>query len=185
MKKESVKALFEAKKEFGKLLKNKENPFHKSKYADLNALLDTISEPLERHGFFILQPILNRQVVTQIIEFETGEVAFESIMEISNQTDPQKIGSEITYFRRYTLQSLLGISAEDDDGNQKRAQPGKNDHKKNNQEKVLTEAQFKKLKLPENQKYIDNYLANFTITEAWRKELEIINKNYKENAGKR
>jgi hypothetical protein len=27
---------------------------------------------------------------------------------------PQKLGSAITYYRRYTLQSLLGLQAEDD-----------------------------------------------------------------------
>jgi len=31
--------------------------------------------------------------------------------------DPQKIGSAITFYRRYTLQSLLGLQSEDDDGN--------------------------------------------------------------------
>ena len=38
-------------------------------------------------------------------------------MELPPLTDPQKIGSAITYYRRYTLQSLLGIQAEDDDAN--------------------------------------------------------------------
>ena len=38
-------------------------------------------------------------------------------MELPNLQDPQKLGSAITYFRRYTLQSLLGLQAEDDDGN--------------------------------------------------------------------
>jgi hypothetical protein len=32
-------------------------------------------------------------------------------------TDPQKLGSCITYFRRYTLKSLLAIAEVDDDGN--------------------------------------------------------------------
>jgi hypothetical protein len=31
--------------------------------------------------------------------------------------DPQKLGSAVTYYRRYTLQSLLGLQAEDDDAN--------------------------------------------------------------------
>jgi hypothetical protein len=37
-------------------------------------------------------------------------------MVLPNLQDPQKLGSAITY-RRYTLQSLLGLQAEDDDGN--------------------------------------------------------------------
>ena len=38
-------------------------------------------------------------------------------MRLSHELDPQKLGSEITYYRRYTLQSLLGLQAEDDDAN--------------------------------------------------------------------
>jgi hypothetical protein len=38
-------------------------------------------------------------------------------MSLPNIQDPQKLGSAITYYRRYTLQSLLGLQAEDDDGN--------------------------------------------------------------------
>jgi len=36
---------------------------------------------------------------------------------LSGTNDPQKHGSEITYYRRYTLQSLLAMQADDDDGN--------------------------------------------------------------------
>ena len=38
-------------------------------------------------------------------------------MELPQITDPQKVGSAVTYFRRYTLQSLLSLQAEDDDAN--------------------------------------------------------------------
>ena len=36
---------------------------------------------------------------------------------MASLSDPQKMGSMITYYRRYTLQSLLGLQAEDDDAN--------------------------------------------------------------------
>jgi hypothetical protein len=39
--------------------------------------------------------------------------------------DPQKLGSAITYFRRYTLQSLLSLQAIDDDANVTVKQPEK------------------------------------------------------------
>ena len=38
-------------------------------------------------------------------------------MQLPNDLDAQKMGSAITYFRRYTLQSLLALQALDDDGN--------------------------------------------------------------------
>ena len=55
-------------------------------------------------------------VVTKIICPATGK-SLESRKKLSTQSDPQKLGSEITYYRRYTLQSLLALQAEDDDGN--------------------------------------------------------------------
>jgi len=38
-------------------------------------------------------------------------------MKLPKNLDAQKIGSAITYYRRYTLQSLLALQAIDDDGN--------------------------------------------------------------------
>jgi hypothetical protein len=44
-----------------------------------------------------------------------GKETIESTTVLPEQTDPQKVGSAITYFRRYALQSLLALEAEDDD----------------------------------------------------------------------
>ena len=54
-------------------------------------------------------------VKTLLIDLDGGSV--ESSMQLPSIQDPQKIGSAITYYRRYTLQSLLGLQAEDDDAN--------------------------------------------------------------------
>lgn len=107
----------EAKKEFNVLLKKSTNPFFKSKYADLNALMETVEEPLMKHGLIITQPIMDGKLMTRIIDVETEAILFKSELELPKLNDPQKVGSAITYFRRYTLQSLLGINAHDDDGN--------------------------------------------------------------------
>lgn len=108
--------LLEAKKGFGKLVKNTTNPFFKSKYSDLNALLGVVEPELEKHGLLLLQPVLEGHVVTMIVDVETKET-IESRIEIGTHHDPQKLGSAITYYRRYSLQSLLSLQAEDDDGN--------------------------------------------------------------------
>jgi hypothetical protein len=110
------KKLFEAKKEIGKISKDSTNPFYKSKYFDINQLLEHVEPILQKHNLLVLQPILTNSVVTQIIDSENGEMVTSGI-ELTNQTDPQKRGSEITYYRRYTLGSLLGLQAEDDDAN--------------------------------------------------------------------
>ena len=53
---------------------------------------------------------------SEVIDTESGESVTSSIV-LPQIDDPQKLGSAITYYRRYTLQSLLGLQAEDDDAN--------------------------------------------------------------------
>ena len=110
------KKLFEAKKEIGKISKDSKNPFFKSNYLSLGGLIDAVEAVLQKHDLILLQPIEAEWVKTQIIDIEDGEKV-QSEMHLPNITDPQKLGSAITYFRRYTLESLLGLKAEDDDGN--------------------------------------------------------------------
>lgn len=110
------KKLFEAKKEIGAISKDSRNPFFKSKYFDINQLLEHTEPILQKHELLLLQPIKEGLVISEILDIETGEKV-SSEMALTNITDPQKRGSEITYYRRYTLASLLGMQAEDDDAN--------------------------------------------------------------------
>ena len=107
--------LFAAKKEIGKISKDSTNPFFKSKYFDINSLLEHVEPILNRHGLFVVQPIEEDKVTTQIMD-ENG-FGIASAIKMTLLSDPQKMGSMITYYRRYTLQSLLALQAEDDDGN--------------------------------------------------------------------
>jgi hypothetical protein len=108
--------LAQVKQEVGKVSKNSKNPHFKNTYADLNALIDAVEPILLEKGLLMLQPIQNGNVSTIIIDCENNE-SVESSIALPLLTDPQKLGSAITYFRRYTLQSLLSLMAEDDDGN--------------------------------------------------------------------
>jgi hypothetical protein len=106
-----------AKQEIGKVTKGSNNPFFKSKYADLNAILEATEPILLKYSLLLLQPILDGKVCTQIIDIENGDmVTSELILPII--TDPQKQIAGITYFRRASLQSLLSLQAVDDDGNE-------------------------------------------------------------------
>jgi hypothetical protein len=111
-----TKALFDAKKEIGKISKDSTNPFFNSKYFDVNALLEHVEPILMKHNILVIQPIENDCVCTILIHVDSGEQQKSSI-KLSENKDPQKLGSEITYFRRYTLQSVLSLQAEDDDAN--------------------------------------------------------------------
>lgn len=107
--------LFAAKKKIGKISKDSTNPFFKSKYFDINALLEHVEPILNENGLFVVQPIEGDKVTTRIMD-ENG-FHIESSINMQLLPDPQKMGSAITYYRRYTLQSLLALQAEDDDGN--------------------------------------------------------------------
>ena len=104
------------KKEIGAISKDSTNPFFKSKYFDINGLLKHVEPLLDKNGLLLLQPITDGLVCSQIIDIENGDKV-ESSMQMTVLNDPQKMGSMITYYRRYTLQSLLGLQAEDDDAN--------------------------------------------------------------------
>jgi hypothetical protein len=109
--------LWKAKHEIKGVTKGKDNPFFKSKYADLNAILDAVEPILLKYDLIILQPILDGHVVTQIIDCENGDMV-ESRLHLPVVTDPQKQIAGVTYFRRATLQSLLSLQALDSDGNE-------------------------------------------------------------------
>jgi len=104
------------KKEIGAISKDETNPFFKSKYFDINGLLRHTEPLLQKNGLLLLQPIINGEVVSQIIDIDNGDSVTSSIA-LPNIEDPQRIGGCVSYYRRYTLQSLLSLQAEDDDAN--------------------------------------------------------------------
>lgn len=108
--------LNEVKKEIGAISKDSTNPFFKSKYFDINGLLKHVEPLLQKNGLLLLQPIIKGEVFSEVIDIESGESVTSSIP-LPQMDDPQKLGSAVTYYRRYTLQSLLGLQAEDDDAN--------------------------------------------------------------------
>lgn len=109
------KKLHEAKKEIGVVKKTKTNPHFKNTYADLNALIEAVEPILLSKGLILLQPIKDNKVFTQVIDTETFEMV-ESSIDLSPNLTAQALGSQITYYRRYTLQSLMSLQADDDDG---------------------------------------------------------------------
>ena len=136
MSKNIYSRLLDAKKSIGKVHKNSKNPHFKNTYADLNALIESVEPILLENGLLLLQPIINGKVVTQIIDVETSE-KLESIIELDPKLNAQQQGSQITYYRRYTLQSILSLQTTDDDGNLASTP-------KQTSKSVLNEAQFEK-----------------------------------------
>lgn len=124
MKSESIKELAGALCKFQSQLKpvkrDAENPFFKSRYADLAGIWEAIREPLSKNGLSVVQ---GTKVVDQAATIETtvlhisGEwISGELPVFVKDYSSPQSLGSGITYARRYALAAILGISTEDDDG---------------------------------------------------------------------
>jgi ribosomal protein L40E len=114
---EIAKAFLKAQESIEAVKKGAENPFFKSKYADLPSVIDACKGILNKQGIAILQPIIGDFVETRLIHVESGEwLASKTKIVCKVDNDPQAYGSAITYARRYGLQSMVFMSAEDDDG---------------------------------------------------------------------
>ena len=82
-------------------------------YAPLESILAATRRPLSENGLALVQILDDGMLVTRLIHESgaslTGRVDLPAIAEI------QAYGSAITYLRRYAIQAVLGIAAEDDD----------------------------------------------------------------------
>lgn len=113
-------ALLKAQKLMGGAKKSGDNPYFKSKYATLGAVLEASKDLLNENGIVILQPQISNEYGTFVettLLHESGEyVSSQTKIVFAKEGDPQAQGSAISYARRYGLQSLLSMPAEDDDG---------------------------------------------------------------------
>ncbi len=106
-----------------KIKKDGQNAFFKkpdgkaSTYATLPNILAHVKPLLNEQNLLLSQPIINGEVMTVIKCSDTGEQVTSGIP-LPTNLNAQQIGSAITYYRRYTLSSLLALEIdEDDDGN--------------------------------------------------------------------
>ena len=160
------KKILEAKKEIGKATKNATNPHFKNKYVDINALIETVETILLNKGLVLLQPIENGKVYTRIVDAESKEM-IESYIDLPIGGTPQAMGSAITYFRRYTLQSLLSMQAQDDDG-QLASQPQRKE--------TIDNTRFEKAleTIKQGTYTVEKLKASFELTELQQKSLLLL-----------
>lgn len=119
--KELATALCFAQAEMGGAVKDSNNPFFKSSYADLTSIIKALKEPFANHGLSYVQlPITSEGGkgigVTTMLMHKSGEWLQSEYLLPMVKADPQGAGSAITYARRYALQAMAGIPAVDDDG---------------------------------------------------------------------
>src|SRR5690625_3571571 len=137
-------ALVSAINELQNPINRMDNPYFKSKYVPLADILETAKPVLAKHGLAVLQvphvlyEVVQKQgngrngeifhyneevgvvkMTTSIIHSSGAKLDFPPMIFKAGGNTPQNIGSAITYARRYSIASILGIAGkeEDDDGN--------------------------------------------------------------------
>ena len=99
--------------------KSSDNPYFKSKYADLAQCLSVSKKPMADNGLSISQHCtFDGQFVqcVTILGHSSGQMMISTLMIPVAKKDAQGIGSSITYARRYALSSIIGLTQKDDDG---------------------------------------------------------------------
>ena len=104
--------LLEFQKQISVIKKDAKNPHFKNTYATLKQVLSEVKPILNEVGLLITQPIDERGIGTVITD---GKDSISSFIPIPVGLAPQPLGGAISYFRRYTICSLLALEIDDDD----------------------------------------------------------------------
>jgi hypothetical protein len=126
-------ALAEAQGEFPSVTKTEEGVIkgtsrtgnayeYKYSYADLATVVETVKPILAKHGLALSQFVsggdMTAQTLTTYLLHKSGQFISHEMTLLLPKEDAQGQGSAITYARRYSYMSALGLVAdEDDDGN--------------------------------------------------------------------
>ena len=168
---ELAKALSTFQSQLKPVKKDAVNPFFKSHYATLEAIWETIREPLSKNGLSVTQTFDGYGPVETTLMHSSGEWVGSILLIKPVKEDPQGVGSAISYARRYSLSAILGVvSDEDDDANiattpetkTSKAKPVKSEPEKAEPEKdpnMMTDAQRRKIFATAKEKGYDKDLS--------------------------
>ena len=143
------------------------NPMFKSEYITLDDIIAVVRAHLAKHGFALKQTLLTREngdtVMETVLVYKTGEkIVLASIVlpDVSKAKNvAQAFGSMVTYFRRYSICTGLGLSVDpDDDGN---SLSGVTQGAQGNQAPAANQSSTAKAEvpMPERQKKLKSALA--------------------------
>ncbi len=172
---ELMTALSKAQGKIQPASKDKSNPYFKSKYADLASVWDACREALSDNGLSVVQTIDYREGNMFLVTFlghSSGQWMRSEMPIITAKTDPQTLGSAITYYRRYCLSAIVGVAPDDDDG-EKAQSPYRNPQKEDaKSKKTISQTECESLKKvldkcdPQYKNWVSEHLLkNFNIAD--------------------
>jgi hypothetical protein len=109
------KKLIEFHKKFNGAKKTGVNPHFKSEHFTLDDVVHATTATLNEIGLYVTHYVDGDALVTAIYD-ESGE-SLTSKFPMQLNSNPQAMGSLVTYYKRYNLCALLNIAEADDDGN--------------------------------------------------------------------
>ena len=115
---ELAAALAKAQSEMEGAKKESTNPFFKSSYADLHAVIKSSFPYLSKNGLSVSQGnevIKGAVCVTTTLMHASGQWMRSKIKLPLAKVDAQGVGAAVTYGRRYGLSAMVGIAQYDDD----------------------------------------------------------------------
>lgn len=115
-------ALSKAQSKIEGAKKDSKNPHFGNKYADLASVWDACRKALTEQGLCVVQTFepagIEGTVVVTTLGHSSGEWVRSKLYVPLTKRDAQGLGSAVTYGRRYALAAIVGVSPEDDDGNE-------------------------------------------------------------------
>lgn len=111
-------ALCKAQSEIEIAIKDSNNPFFKSKYADISSVWKACRNALSKNNICISQVVEYRDGISflsTLMGHSSGQWIKSSCPILARDNSPQAFGSAITYARRYSLAAIAGVIADDDD----------------------------------------------------------------------
>lgn len=98
--------------------KDSENPFFKSKYADLESVWEACKWAMAENGLSVLQGhgLEPQPHVWTMLLHTSGQWVMGECQMVLSKNDPQGVVAATTYYRRCGLSAIMGIVPEDDDG---------------------------------------------------------------------
>lgn len=115
------KALIKFQSELKPVSRDMKNAYFNSKYATLAAVIEEVLPILTKNDLCFTQAFsfCNGTTFLETKVMHTSGEFIVSTIPMQPMNDVQKMGSQITYLKRYSLMAILGVSSsdEDDDGN--------------------------------------------------------------------
>lgn len=139
---ESTVKISEALNKFQSQIKQpkKDTQAYNYKYAPLDVVIEAVKGDLGKNGLSIVQFPVREETTIGIctrLQHTSGEFYETSFTTPVKDFDPQKIGSTLTYYRRYSYMACLGIAPEGEDDDAQSA--SESYQKKTNQDpKIIT-----------------------------------------------